>query len=371
MGLFFYYKKCHDPGSSQDIYAQLPALARHDKLDEIKSLFKQHPDSVESCLNRMGCNLLRVAAMAGSMNTVKYLLTEKHLDINCDEGSALFGAAGMWRPEMVEYLLQNGAKMLPDKYSQEIPLHAAAGSNVGLQVQQDDHDFLTTDGPSVVKLLIEHGAAVDALDKDHETPLHKAAFLQNYWITKYLIEQKAEVNRQDNYGYTPLHHAAFSNKNNSICALLLKHGAVPTIKDNEGKTPVLWGASAIDTSTINLFVQYGYDPVNDIDHEGNMLLHHALSNGQFTTIDYLLDHKANVNAAKEHGVTPLHIAAKLRGAAGLNVIKKLINAGAEINALDASGHTPLYYISRVIELEHGTYFPDTLIVNYLRSKGAK
>jgi ankyrin repeat protein len=371
IGLFFCVNKRQDRSRTIDMGDELIALAKDDKLEEIKIVLKHNPDSVEPCLKRMGCTLLREAAMASSLNTVKYLLTEKNLDINCDEGSALFYASSMGRAEMVQYLLQNGAKILPHGYSRENPLHIAAGSNPDLWVERDGKDFSKMDMFSVVKILIEHGTEVNVPDKNNETPLHKAAFVRNYLIVKYLIEQKAKVNSLDKLGNTPLHNATFTNKDNSICALLLKNGATPFVKNNCGKTPILWGCSNIDTSTIRLFVKYGYDPVNDIDNEENMLLHGALINGQFATIDYLLNHKTNINAATKQGVTPFHIAAGMRGSAGLKVIKKLIDAGADINAVDAYGHTPLYYISKIIESDHGTYFPDTLIVNYLREKGAR
>lgn len=276
----------------------------------------------------------------------------------------------MGRAEMVQYLLQHEAKILPNGYSRENPLHVAANTNPDLWVEREEKDFSKINVFSVAKILVEHGIDVNTLDRNHETPLHKAAFTKNYLIAEYLIEQKAEVNCQDKYGNTPLHKACFTNKDNSICALLLNHGANPSVKNKDGKTPILWGYGSVDTSTIDLFANYGYDPVHDSDNEGYMLLHLALKNGQFATIDYLLDHKVNINAVTKKGITPFHIAVKLRGTNGLSVIKKLMNGGANINALDASGHTPLFYISKIIESDHGTYFPDTLIVNFLRENGA-
>ena len=74
IGLVFCVNKrfAQDRGRTNDMGDELIALAKNDKLEEIKIVLKHNPDSVELCLKRMGCTLLREAAMASSLNTVKY-----------------------------------------------------------------------------------------------------------------------------------------------------------------------------------------------------------------------------------------------------------------------------------------------------------
>ncbi|MBN8680859.1 MAG: ankyrin repeat domain-containing protein [Chitinophagales bacterium] len=370
--LVLYFFTCNNPPKkAADFRTKLIAFVKQDSLEEIKALDAQYPDSMKTCLNNMGSTILRNAAMAGSLHTVEYLLTQKSLDINAEEGAALHYAASMGRTEMVQFLLKKGAAILPNGYSRENPLHAAAGTNPDLWVEREDKDFTKIDIPGVVKILIEHGIDVNSLDKDNETPLHRAAFVQNYAVVKYLLEQKAAVNSRDKSGNTPLHDATFTNKNNSVCALLLSYGANPSIKNTKGNTPLLYGYADADTSTIHLFEQYGYDPVNDVNNEGKTLLHGALGNNQYATIDYLLQQKADVNATTAQGMTPFHLAAAMRGPKGLAVIQKLMAAGANINAKDTWGRTPLSYVDKVIETDHGTFYPDSLIVSYLIKHGAR
>ena len=45
------------------------------------------------------------------------------------------------------------------------------------------------------------------------------------------------VNATDKWGFTPIHEAAQKGRT-QLCALLLAHGADPTLKNQEGQTPL-------------------------------------------------------------------------------------------------------------------------------------
>lgn len=73
-----------------------------------------------------------------------------------------------------------------------------------------------------------------------QTPLHIAAFLNNYIASQILINNKANLNIQDDFGKTPLHLAAYS-QNASLVLLLLNNFADIKIKDNTNRTPLdIW-----------------------------------------------------------------------------------------------------------------------------------
>ncbi len=109
---------------------------------------------------------LYVAALRGELKTVRYLLSMK-LDPNSLDDCE-------WTP-----------------------LHCAVA------VTFDDREVAS----SVVKVLVENGANVQAKGKNGQTALHLCA--QNYGIRKeviqYLIEKGIGVNDRDNDGDTPLH----------------------------------------------------------------------------------------------------------------------------------------------------------------------
>ncbi|XP_060698354.1 poly [ADP-ribose] polymerase tankyrase-2 isoform X3 [Hemiscyllium ocellatum] len=101
------------------------------------------------------------------------------------------------------------------------PLHLAAGYN----------------NLEVAEYLLQHGADVNAQDKGGLIPLHNAASYGHVDVAAMLIKYNACVNATDKWAFTPLHEAAQKGRT-QLCALLLAHGADPTMKNQEGQTPL-------------------------------------------------------------------------------------------------------------------------------------
>lgn len=62
-------------------------------------------------------------------------------------------------------------------------------------------------------------------------------FFQHVDVAALLIKYNACVNATDKWAFTPLHEAAQKGRT-QLCALLLAHGADPTLKNQEGQTPL-------------------------------------------------------------------------------------------------------------------------------------
>lgn len=60
---------------------------------------------------------------------------------------------------------------------------------------------------------------------------------QHVDIAALLIKYNTCVNATDKWAFTPLHEAAQKGRT-QLCALLLAHGADPTMKNQEGQTPL-------------------------------------------------------------------------------------------------------------------------------------
>ena len=88
--------------------------------------------------------------------------------------------------------------------NQATVLHFAAGFNSSMEV---------------VRVLIEAGADVNALDSDQDSPLHLAAEM-NPEIVPALLEAGATVNLLDNNHLSPLFFAAFSDHDSAVAALM-------------------------------------------------------------------------------------------------------------------------------------------------------
>jgi ankyrin repeat protein len=109
--------------------------------------------------------------------------------------------------------------------------------------------------PGILRLAIEKGANVGAIDNNNETPLHAAAIVGDQEAIKILIEKKAEIDAKNKYQRTSLHLAA-KEGHVEIVTLLLANGASPDLTDNEGETPLTkaLGASKNREAVVNLFL---------------------------------------------------------------------------------------------------------------------
>ena len=126
-------------------------------------------------------------------------------------------------------------------------------------------------------------------------------------------------------------------------------------------SPIIWWATvaATNQAKINSFLarfqEYGND-VNAVNERGDTLLHLAVCTGyldeNLPVVKYLVSKGANVNAKNNQGYTPLY------GAQNIKIAKYLISKGADIHAKNHEGS------SQVIQ----SIYTDT--VKYLILQGA-
>ena len=116
-------------------------------------------------------------------------------------------------------------------------------------------------GEKVCDLLIQFGAQIHCIDILERTPLHRTVIAHKFGITKLLLNHGACVNAQDGYKNTPLHIA--STVDFQLCDLLLKRGADPNIKNNLHETPVLRAVQGVNSGLpqckqiMKLLLHYG------------------------------------------------------------------------------------------------------------------
>ena len=227
-------------------------------------------------------------------------------------------------PAQIRVLVDHGADLDAPDTKGHTALHLAAET--------------WKDSQENIMALVDAGAGVEARDESGETPLHLAASRGTLAKINALLDAEADVNARDTDGETPLHKANRRHAPANILALL-KAGADVSARDELGNTPLHAAARAENASGIKALLEAGA-AVNARDEYGETPLHEAAALATPAEIAILLDAGADTGAKDDYGETPLHSAAGLPGSA--ENIRALAEAGADPNAQDNTGETPLH-----------------------------
>jgi ankyrin repeat protein len=248
-------------------------------------------------------------------------------------------------------------------------------------------------GVPTLDRLLKLGADVNKRSDVNATALMWAA--TDLEKVQLLLEHGAEVNARSSDMRTPLMIAARRPGNTAAVKLLLEHGANPNpnARPTTESSPLIEAAEAADAAAIELLLGHGAEVKNGAAEPAlelgidarcvqctTLLVAKSLSRqdyslalagtavlGDVNSVRLLLDHGADVNAVDPLGRTPLMYAAA-SDLLPLDEIKLLVERGADVNAKDShklSGDAGLTVLD--IARLHG----DTPVVEQLIKFGAK
>jgi len=181
--------------------------------------------------------------------------------------------------------------------------------------------------------------------EDHASPLYYACLGGFFDIAERLVgEHPDDINLRGGLLITPL-VAALRGKHFHVAELLHQNGAYLDVQDNGGHTPLHESCRAGVLDIVQWLLERGADA----DAECCKLytpIHVSANNGCLQALKLLIAHKANIDIRTVHGKRPLHVAASPNVRRDhVQIMQLLLDEGADPNAHDKNGSTPLHHSS--------------------------
>ncbi|MEN6333061.1 MAG: serpin family protein [Phycisphaerales bacterium] len=300
--------------------------------------------------NGRGKTVLHEAGQFDRVDVARALLAHG-ADVNAkdeDGDTPLHASLSHWSGAgIAEMLVLAGADVGAKNNEGKTPLHLAVVNYYAYAVNavtsQDPNRYSTEEAVrgielpfamKMVKLLVDKGADVKAVDSGGGTPLHEAAGAGREEIVRFLVDKGADVNAVDSDGGTPLSDAAGWGSD-GVVRFLLEKGA--RTDGDIGATAVHQAAEFGHPAVLRLLIARGA-PLEDRGERLWTPLHTAALCGHTEVVELLLTAGASVDPRDRDGRTPLHAAMRDGHA---DVARCLLAHGANVNAKDAKGATPL------------------------------
>jgi ankyrin len=373
-------------------------------------------------LTEYGDTALMMASRTGKTDAITVLL-EGGGKVNAVETwggtTALMWAVSERHPAAVKVLVDHGADVnvrsnfVPAANGRGFEGRTPAAPKSGRGVEEFASGSLTPlmfaarEGDvESARLLVAAGADVNAIAGDGKDALGLAIFNGNYDLASFLVDNKSKVNQADTQGFTPLFWAVDRRNMETapnfpwmvttdplpLIKKLLDAGANPNVLVNNTPrarmragsprivfaTALMRAAFSGDLDLTRLLLSYQADP-GIVSKDGETMVEAAAGLGfiqgyskgrsaaeRLEVVKLFVERGADVNAADDYGITPLMVAGNM---GDTKIIQYLVDVGADLGAFDlgkkndgafGASVEPLMPVDYAIGV--GTFVPNNAVI---------
>lgn len=213
------------------------------------------------------------------------------------------------------------------------------------------------------RLLIERGAAINAVSRKGDTALMLAARQGNHAVCNELLDLGVDVNAAPSMGRTALHAAAMNGRLDT-CLCLLSRGAIVDAADVQHLTALHLAARYGRADCVKALLQHGAstEPLREHDVSPMML---AVNQGHVDVVRALAEHKSSTSMFRHsHARRGNILHSAIRNPSELNgnskqrleVLRILLSNGVDVLAKNSRGEIPVEELSRRA-IEHDAPIP--------------
>ena len=360
-------------------------------LDVVKVLVQAGAGAGNVTDNR-GVTCLVLASYMGHTETVRYLVGLKEVDLKHADSTgctALGHAVVRNHPDVVEVLIDAGADIDVKDTRGRSPLHKASISgslDVLKMLVKAGADVRVTDnkGYTCLTLAVANGrtetvrylAGLKDVDVNHSgdkghTALHLAGGEDYAEVAQLLIDAGADIETRNEKGRSPLQWACGAGSPYVVKALV-KAGAGVYVRDYSGGTCLILAACCGHTETVRTLLCMPEVDLEHADSTGCTALNRAVVRQYPDVIQVLIDAGADIEAKDEKGRSPLlNASIKVRFSGNLDIVKMLVRAGAGVCVANNDGDTCLVLASSVGNTETVRYLASLpeVDVNHANQRG--